>query len=79
MEKIKAALAKVKLEKTGQTKNRRPRKEVKNTKTTITPGRDVGHIAYTKTKVIKLDSDHLEKNRIVSHLEHNATASVLTL
>lgn len=75
MEKIKAALAKVKLEKSGQPTKKRTRKTTTEP-TSTGAGRDIGHISYTTTKVVKLDSEHWEQNRIVAHLDHNAIASV---
>ena len=74
MEKIKAALAKVKSKKTlssqvGRSKNPAV---IKHNKVSS----DIGNIDYTNTKVVKLDTDHLEKNRIISHLNHNANASI---
>ncbi len=74
MEKIKAAIAKVKSKNNNQTKN------TNTTRTTAAKtqrvSRDIGSIDYTNTKVIQLNAMHLENNRIISHLNHNANASI---
>jgi capsular exopolysaccharide synthesis family protein len=74
MEKIKAALAKVKSKSNTQARNSESRK------TTVgkpyRASRDIGSIDYTNTKVIQLNAMHLENNRIISHLNHNANASI---
>lgn len=74
MEKIKAALAKVKSEKA------RPTSATKKQSTPISQSqpqnRDIGEINYTNTKVVKLNLAHLENNRIVSHVNHNAMSGV---
>jgi protein-tyrosine kinase len=74
MEKIKAALAKVRSSKTATSKTERSSKvaDVKAKKVS----RDIGNIDYTNTTVVRLDAAHLEKNRIISHLNHNANASI---
>jgi protein-tyrosine kinase len=74
MEKIKAALAKVKSSKAApsRTGNLSKPTNVKVKKVS----RDIGNIDYTNTAVFKLDAAHLEKNRIISHLNHNANASI---
>lgn len=74
MEKIKAALAKVKSSKTVSNKTAFSPKPtaVKVQKAS----RDIDNIDYTNTTVVKLNSAHLEKNRIISHLNHNANASI---
>lgn len=74
MEKIKAALAKVKSSKTVSNKPGFLSKPaaVKVQKVS----RDIDNIDYTNTTVVKLDATHLEKNRIISHLNHNANASI---
>lgn len=74
MEKIKAALAKVKSTKEAGIKTGAPAKQsvVKQNKVT----RDIGEIQYTNTTVVKLDAGHLESNRIVSHLSHNSNAGI---
>jgi len=72
MEKIKAALAKVKSKKAVRVKSNKP----------LTKGierkveGDIGFINYTTSTVIELDPDHLDSNRIVSHLSHNVNASI---
>ncbi len=73
MEKIKAALAKVKTNKKGRIRTDRSVPSFANAKKV---SRDIGEIDYTTTTVVKLDSQHLERNRVVSHLSHNANASV---
>lgn len=76
MEKIKAAIAKVK------SNNRSSNKGATGNKKTIPPTErpkrfeDIGAIEYVNTKVIDLDARHLERNRIVSHLSHDANAGV---
>jgi len=74
MEKIKAALAKVKSSRAA------PKKSEISVKTTVAKvkktSRDIDNINYTNTAVVKLDPIHLEKNRIISHLNHNVNASV---
>lgn len=74
MEKIKAALAKVKSKKTTPIKasSVSKRAAVKPNKV----NRDIGEISYTNTAVVKLDAAHLEESRIVSHLSHNANAGI---
>jgi protein-tyrosine kinase len=74
MEKIKAALAKVKSTRSIPSKNANLTKPaaVKVQKAS----RDIDNINYTNTNVIKLDAMHLERNRIISHLNHNANASI---
>jgi capsular exopolysaccharide synthesis family protein len=73
MEKIKAALAKVKTKnKLSNSSNRRTETKSKTNKV----ARDIGNIDYTNTKVVELDPVHLEKNRIISHLNHNANSSI---
>lgn len=74
MEKIKAALAKVKSEKTSSPKVDRSPRVTTNKNQKIS--QDIGNITYTNSVVVKLDPAHLEKNRIVSHLSHNANASI---
>jgi protein-tyrosine kinase len=74
MEKIKAALAKVKSENVGVKKVERTK--VNSTSNAKESGRDIGQINYTTTKIVNLNSLHLEKNRVVSHLNHNANSSV---
>jgi len=74
MEKIKAALAKVKTTKKSRIRTDKPIAGSANTKKKVS--RDIGEINYTSTRIVKLDSHHLEQNRVVSHLSHNANASV---
>ncbi len=74
MEKIKAALAKVKSKTSSQVKS-----NATSRKTEARPqrlSRDIGSIDYTNTKIVQLDATHLENNRIISHLNHNANASI---
>lgn len=77
MEKIKEALAKVKLGKkeasNGSRESRQRTLPKDNLKATSS---DIGNIEYTTSTVVKLDASHLEENRIVSHLNHNVTSSV---
>ncbi len=74
MEKIKAALAKVKAKRRGKTKaDSFPRRLISNVKKV---NHDIAEINYTTTAVVKLDEGHLERNRIVSHLIHNANSSI---
>jgi protein-tyrosine kinase len=74
MEKIKAALAKVKSKNTTQGKGSESSGKVLAKPHRVS--RDIGSIDYTDTKVIQLNSTHLENNRIISHLNHNANASI---
>lgn len=75
MEKIKAAIAKVK-----SSKSKVSETSVKEKATAVSvqakANYDIGNIEYTNTTVVTLNSKHLERNRIVSHLSHNATAGV---
>ena len=78
MEKIKEALAKAKL------KNVAIKKESKINssqfeaaeKKSFSVELDLEKIVYTHTSIIKLNSAHLEKNRIVSHLKNDANSAV---
>lgn len=74
MEKIKAALAKVKSKKLVSGRASSASKKTAIKRKTI--NRDIGEINYTNTTIVKLDAAHLEKNRIVSHLSHNANAGI---
>lgn len=72
MEKIKAALAKAKSTKQVNAQvEQQPKKASSNT-----ISHDISEIDYTTTQVVELDTAVLEKNRIVSHLDHNANASI---
>lgn len=72
MEKIKAALAKVKSKKTSTSSIKRTASKPKVNKVV----RDIGNINYTNTKVVELDPVHLENNRVMSHLNHNAYSGI---
>lgn len=74
MEKIKAALEKVKSNKSERKSNSVPKVVDKNLVSNI--NQDIVNIKYTNTKVVKLNTSHLERSRIVSHLGHNSDASV---
>ncbi len=71
MEKIKDALAKAKVENTGnKTTIKPPYVEVSTQKTVKgfpNTENELGQITYLNTPIIKLDHAHLEKNRIVAH------------
>lgn len=73
MEKIKAAIAKVKSTKTDTAASKKPTQ--KNSEEQVFKAtQDIGNIEYTSTSVVKLNPSHLERNRIVSHLSHNVNA-----
>ncbi len=81
MEKIKEALAKAKQ----YAKHKAPSEPVaehlhkissNKTNNFIDTENELGNIAYQNTKVVKLDTRHLEKNRIVAHIKNNAVTSV---
>lgn len=78
MEKIKAALEKVKSSKnTRQSKTTAKITAEKTTKDDVKKiNEDIVNIDYTTTMVVSLDEKHLERNRVVSHLSHNPDASV---
>lgn len=79
MEKIKEALAKAKQ----YAKHKVPeikhdavaRSQIIKSNFTDTEN-ELGNIAYQNTTVVKLDSRHLEKNRIVAHIKNNAITGV---
>lgn len=73
MEKIKAAIAKVKSTKSESATSDASSKQMAE-KTVVKANQDIGNIEYTNTSVVKLNPAHLERNRIVSHLSHNANA-----
>jgi len=70
MEKIKDALDKAKIQRSGQVKQR---SVVRNKKTNrFSEDEDeLGSIVYTTTTVVQLDPAHLENNRIVAQDKHN--------
>lgn len=75
MEKIKDALAKAKLQNTSV--NSAP----KTLETDVAPKfanteNELGKINYLNTPVIKLDSAHLEKNRVVAHIKNDINSGV---
>lgn len=74
MEKIKAALAKVKSKKTSSSGLGGLSKRVNKKSTKI--NKDIGEIEYTNTPVVSLNAAHLEGSRIVSHLSHNSAAGI---
>lgn len=74
MEKIKQALAKVKKQTKQKVSNKEPIAPTRSL--AKEPSKDIGEIKYTTTRVSPLDYTHLENNRIVSHLAHNANAGV---
>jgi capsular exopolysaccharide synthesis family protein len=86
MEKIKDALAKAKVEEVAKPnraeKNSQKKKavaesgDVKRTSNPAKVSEDIGHIQYAPNSIIKLDAKHLEANRVVSNLSHNANASI---
>lgn len=73
MEKIKAAIAKVKSSKSTAKASTKTVEEI-DEKQAHKVTHDIGNIEYTNTSVVKLNPSHLERNRIVSHLSHNANA-----
>lgn len=76
MEKIKDALAKAKLQsnsvKTTSEVVEQPSSQPKFSNTE----NELGKIKYKSTSVIKLDSVHLEKNRIVAHIKNDLNSGV---
>jgi len=80
MEKIKEALAKVKLNKQSLSDDTSSSKKLgrrrKKEESVAEVKADIGHIDYTTSTVVKLDEKHLEDNRIVMHLTNNADASI---
>ena len=75
MEKIKDALAKAKTENTETRTNSRPTPVNTVTQQSVkafpNTENELGQITYLNTPVIKLDSAHLEKNRIVAHSKND--------
>ena len=74
MEKIKAAIAKVKSKNNNQTKNTDPTRKVGIKAQRVS--RDIGSINYTNTKIVQLNPMQLENNRIITHHNHNPNASI---
>ncbi|WP_020168542.1 MULTISPECIES: CpsD/CapB family tyrosine-protein kinase [Methylotenera] len=78
MEKIKDALAKAKVENVGNRVNARVAQSEVVTQQTIkgfpNTENELGMIAYLNTPIIKLDSTHLEKNRIVAHTKSDVNS-----
>ena len=78
MEKIKVALAKAKLKSSDVNKTSKTTDKQLNTaeKSYSSSADDIGNITYTQTSIIMLDSTHLEKNRIVAHLENDVNSAI---
>jgi protein-tyrosine kinase len=75
MEKIKDALAKAKLQNNGSKSV--PKTVENNAVSTFTnTENELGKINYLNTPVIKLDSVHLEKNRVIAHIKNDINSSV---
>lgn len=70
MEKIKEALVKAKSKKSRSTPKKSQFNNLSNLENTL------ASIVYTKSKVVKLDAGHLEKNRIVAYSGNNPDAGV---
>lgn len=73
MEKIKAAIAKVKSSKSTAKASTKTVEKI-DEEQAHKVAHDIGNIEYTNTSVVKLNPSHLERSRIVSHLSHNANA-----
>ena len=75
MEKIKDALAKAKLQNTSV--NSAPKAlEADVAPKFANTENELGKINYLNTPVIKLDSAHLEKNRVVAHIKNDINSGV---
>lgn len=75
MEKIKDALAKAKLQNT-HVKTIPSVSEQKASKSFPNTENELGGINYLNTPIIKLDSSHLEKHRIVSHVKNDINSGI---
>ncbi len=75
MEKIKDALAKARLQNTSVITTQLPTEKVPSAKFQNTEN-ELSKINYLNTPVIKLDSAHLEKNRIVAHVKNDINSGV---
>jgi protein-tyrosine kinase len=75
MEKIKDALAKAKLQ-NANVKTVTKTAAVKLQESSPNTENELGEISYLNTPVIKLNLAHLEKNRIVSHLNNDLNSGV---
>ena len=79
MEKIKDALAKAKQEKSYSKpsfKKNITREDVNKSSSVSGSDNEFSEIEYQNTQVVKLDSSHLEKNRILSHLKKDIHSGV---
>jgi protein-tyrosine kinase len=75
MEKIKDALAKARMQKTSLPQQKSMVEQTAQTKFQNTEN-ELDRINYKNTPVIRLDSAHLEKNRIVSHIKNDVNSGV---
>lgn len=75
MEKIKDALAKAKLQSNVVKPLSTVAEAIVETKF-INTENELGKINYLSTPILKLDSAHLEKNRIVSHIKNDINSGV---
>ncbi len=76
MEKIKQALAKVKSQESTKKSRVHDVASSFEKRNSLVGNEDIGHIEYSKTKVVKLDLAHLEKNRVVAHRSEDANTGV---